>query len=193
MYKLLFVQSQEDRNKLSHFTWQKMDPSLDDMVSFQKLVHKPAFVEKSCQYGTALRRAALGLIILTQGKLIFTEEDSMACSEKRAGGQQQPGCCRGNYSKHMLPSHQAHAGHQPGPHSWTKAGSHPLQLLGAVGCNVSVERHPPPLGLKDGLPHGCLPFPSQIGRPQSRYFKLPGRADVRLSINQSVGKAWCRC
>lgn len=64
-----------------------MDPSLDDMVSLQKLVHKAGFVEMSCQNGTALWKAALGPIILTQGKLIFTEEDNMACSEKIAGGQ----------------------------------------------------------------------------------------------------------
>lgn len=53
----------------------------------QEMILWPGPAEKPCQHGTALQMAALGPIILTQGKLIFTGEDNMACSEKIAGQQ----------------------------------------------------------------------------------------------------------
>lgn len=45
----------------------------------------PVLGEKSCQHGTALQMAALSPIVLAQGKLIITREDSIACSEKIVG------------------------------------------------------------------------------------------------------------
>lgn len=53
----------------------------------QEMVLWPGLAGKSCQRGTALQMAALSPIILTQGKLICTREDNIACSEKIAGQQ----------------------------------------------------------------------------------------------------------
>ena len=48
----------------------------------QETVLWPGPGGKSCQHGTALQMAALGPIVLTQGKLIFTTDNNIVCSEK---------------------------------------------------------------------------------------------------------------
>ena len=57
------------------------------------MVPWPGLAGKSHQHGIDLQMAALGPIILTQGKLIFTGEDNIAGSEEITGGQSQAGCC----------------------------------------------------------------------------------------------------
>lgn len=151
---------------------------------------------KACQHGIALQMAALGPITLTQGRLIFTGEDNIACSEKIAGRQQQPAFCAEEAitggTGSVLTKAPALAGDRPVPQIWSNPGAHPQRLLRVGGCYISSESHPSLLTLRHGISCGssltCADWkPTEQAPRAARESRCSSQCEGR-----AVKKTWCK-
>lgn len=136
--------------------------------------------------------AALGPITLTQGRLIFTGEDNIACSEKIAGdNSNQASVLRRQLlgpTGSVLTKTPALAGDRQSPKSA------PTLVPIHSGCwrweVVTFLKWKPPIAPHSEAWH-LLWFLLNLCRleaPQSRHHELPGRADVRVSARAELWK-----